>query len=131
MSAFQALKSACRATTVFKNFDQIKIGVYDVIEFKFVETRFGKKVAVVTEDFLCILPERFSTTIRTDAAIEELNETRYIMKYKGKDAGQHNRVMLDFEVYPQPPQNAQEWTFEDLIGLPSTSELSEIMKNKK
>lgn len=123
MSAFQALKSACKASTVFKNFDNIEIGVYNIVEFKFVETRYGKKVVVVTENFMCFLPDRIANAIKSDEAIIELNSAPYIMRYSGKDASRHNRVMLDFEMCPQ--QNVLEMSWDVGVNpfMQSTSEL--------
>lgn len=119
MSAFKALKSACN--TNYKNFGNIDIGVYKVLEFKLVETCYGTKVAVVTEEFMCFLPDRFSKSISTQEAIDELNGPPCFMKYDGKDPKRKNLIMLDFVKCPQ--QDAQELTWEDLFATPSTSQL--------
>lgn len=150
MSAFNALKSACRGPVMFEKFDNILPGEYSVREFKFIQTRFGRKVVVVTEDFMCFLPERFAREIASEEAIDELNRTRYIMKYRGKDAKRHNLLLLDFEVctpqeYADPPeqevsdavvltedrmeQEAPQVTWRALLGNPSNEELANILND--
>lgn len=125
MSAFNALKSACKGSIMYRNFDSIEIGVYKVLEFKFADTRYGRKIVVVTDEFMCFLPDRFSKSIMTQEAIDELNNTPCVMKYNGKDPKRKNLVKLDFEKYIQ--QDAQELTWEDLLAMPSTSQLCQTI----
>lgn len=133
MSAFNALKSAVKSSSAYRNFDNIDIGVYKVLEFSFVVTRYGQKIVVTTPEFKCFLPDRFSKSIQTAEAIAELNATRCVMRFSGKDVTRRNRVMVDFEMIPvQRQQDGQEMPWnsvdsieiddEDLIGVPSTSQ---------
>lgn len=126
MSVFQALKSACKASTVFKNFDNIEIGAYNVVEFKFMVTRYGQKVVVVTEDFMCFLPDRIAKAIKSDEAIAELNSVPYIMKYNGKDTSRHNLVMLDFERAPQQNVLGMNWDVDVDPYLQPGGELNDL-----
>lgn len=130
MSAFNALKSAVKASSAYRNFDNIDVGVYKVLGFKFMNTRYGQKIVVTTAEFKCFLPDRFSKSIQTDEAIAELNGTPCVMRFSGKDATRKNRVMVDFEKIPQQDAQEMPWNSldsieidsEDLIGVPSTSQ---------
>lgn len=85
MSAIEVLKSACQTfKTTFRNFSQIEIGTYNILEFKFVETKYGKKLVVRTEEFLCFLPDRCSKAITSELQLIELNNGAWAMKYDGK-----------------------------------------------
>lgn len=129
MSAFNLLKSACKASAMYKNFDNIEIGEYKVLEFKFVDTKYGRKVVVVTPEFLCFLPERFGKSITTQEAIDELNKTSCVMKYQGKDPRRKNLILLDFEKCVE--HDAQELTWEELFAAPSDSQLGGIMTEEQ
>lgn len=96
MNAFDVLKTACKASANYTSFEHIKPGFYDVQRFKIVNTKFGKKVVVMTEEFDCFLPERFLKGV-TPQVVDALNSETYVMKYYGKDPTRHNRVMVDFE----------------------------------
>lgn len=134
MSAFNALKSAVKASGAYRNFDNIEIGVYKVLGFSFVITRYGQQVVVTTPEFKCFLPDRFSKYIRTVEALAELNATPCVMRFSGKDATRRNRVMVDFDMIPeQQQQDGQEMPWnsvdsieigdsQDSIGVPSTSQ---------
>lgn len=115
MNAFNKLESACRVAVSFKSFNEIEIGAYNVTEFKFMDTRFGKKIVVVTEDFMAFLPDRFSKAITTDEEIAELNSEQTIMLYGGRDAKRMNRIMVEFQKVPQETyqHDAQQWTIPD------------------
>lgn len=102
MSTIEALKKACTKSSQFRKFDDIDFGVYDIEEFKFVTTKFGKKLVVRTAEFLCFLPERCSTTINTDEQLEDLNNGLWAMQYKGKDAKRGNYIMV--EIIERQPQ---------------------------
>lgn len=120
MSIFETLKSACRASASFKNFSEIEIGVYEVEEFKFVETKFGKKLVVCTEEFMCFLPDRFSKKITTDEQLIELNNTPLRMKYDGRDLKRRNLIMVDFiKKEQEPQQDGQDWEWNQLLVLES------------
>lgn len=124
MSAFEALKSACKASVSFKSFSEIEVGVYDVQEFKFVETKFGKKLVVRTEEFLCFLPERFSKAVSTDNQLielnAELNSVTYSMKYDGKDPKRKSYI-VDFI---KTPKMQDDWPHEldEFLQLESNTE---------
>lgn len=128
MSAFQSLKTACKAPTVYKKFDQIAAGEYTVLEFKFVSTRIGKKLVVVTTDFMCFLPDRIAKSLSSDEVIAELNRTPCVMKYGGKDVTRHNRLILDFEpLLDQPDLQDVSWT--QYLTLPTDEQMGAIMQN--
>lgn len=122
MDAFKKLQAACKGAT-FKKFSEIAIGSYEVHQFKFVETRFGKKVVVVTDEFMCFLPERFSKAITTDDQIDALNAEKTMMSYRGRDAGRMNFVILDFQKMGEDlfESGSQQWEFGDLITLPPSN----------
>lgn len=50
-----------------------QIMTYDMVDFKHFDTRFGKKVVVVTASFMCFLPDRFSRIVTTGEQISEFN----------------------------------------------------------
>lgn len=124
MSAFTALKSACKSAVSFKSFSEIEIGAYEVTKFKFMETKFGKKIVVVTEEFMCFLPDRFSKAITTDEQIAELNAEKTMMTYGGLESKRQNRIIVDFQKMPRETfeHEAQNWEFDDLLVLPSKME---------
>lgn len=123
MSAIAALKSACKASASFKNFREIEIGIYNILEFKFVVTKYGKKLVVRTEEFLCFLPERCSRTITTDQQLTELNNGAWAMKYDGRDPTRGNCILVDIV----EQQNPGEWEWNHLITLASASAQFENM----
>lgn len=102
-------------TSGFKNFDNIEAGDYEVVDFSFVETKFGKRIKVQTATFFCYLPERFTNFVSKQGDIDELNEMPYTMRYKGKDRLQKNRLNLEFI-----PMRDSQWTFDDMLKIPST-----------
>lgn len=111
MNAIAALKSACKASASFKNFREIEIGVYNIEEFKFVVTKYGKKLVVRTEEFLCFLPDRCSRAITTDQQLVELNNGAWAMKYSGRDAQRGNCILVDIV---ERQQNPEEWEYNDI-----------------
>lgn len=110
MSAIQALKSACKPAASYRNFCDIEIGVYNIEEFKFVQTVYGRKLVVRCEDFMCFLPDRCSKAITTDQQIIELNSGAWALKYEGRDSRRGNLIMVDFIERP-------EWQFPELLAL--------------
>lgn len=113
MSAIEALKSACKVATSFKSFREIEIGVYDIEEFKFIETKFGKKLVVRTPEFLCFLPDRCSRIITRDEQLAELNTVGvWAMKYDGRDPRRGNCILVD--IVPQQ-SNQQNWEWNDFL----------------
>lgn len=98
MDAFITLKAACSQTfTPCKNFDQVPVGDYNVVQFQLLDTKYGKKIKVVFENFHVFLPNRFAKAIDTEEKVIGLNSLPYIMKYRGKDVKRQNRLILDFE----------------------------------
>lgn len=129
MSAFKKLESACKVSVAFKSFDELEIGAYDVIQFKFMDTRFGKKVVVVCADFMVSLPERFSKAITTDEDIDELNSEKTTMIYTGRDAKRMNRINVDFQKAPIETylHDAQDWSIPPLYA--SSDEMEHLLQS--
>lgn len=115
MSAIEVLKSACKPAASFKNFSDIEIGVYNIEEFKFCQTKYGKKLVVRTEDFLCFLPDRCSKAITTDEQLIELNNGAWAMKYDGRDSKRGNLILVDIVA----KQKSQDWEWNHLLTLDS------------
>lgn len=95
-TVFNTLKSACpnEDVKVYKNFDQLSIGEYNIREFNLVETKFGLRLLAISDEFYIYLPARFSKKINEQHQIDELNKGRCTMLYNGKDK---NGVLLDFK----------------------------------
>lgn len=129
MDAFKALKSACNSTKAYKSFNDIKVGDYFIHEFKFIQTCYGRKVACVTESFVCFLPERFSKMIASDEAIEALNKDTYIMRYSGKDAARRNLVMLDFVKCPTEIEDLLQFDEDAVVAAAEAVELQEAVQH--
>lgn len=108
-----ALQLACKSSPTYKNFDTIEIGQYEVVKFRFAETKYGKKIQVETAEFFCYLPDRFIKFVCKDEDIAELNRIPHTMHYKGKDKLRKNRVDLEFK-----PTNESQWLFDDLLTFP-------------
>lgn len=79
-----------------KKFDNLSIGEYFVKSFKLKETQFGLRVYVEIDDFYLVLPARFSDKINSTEQLEELNENKFKMVYKGKNKDEFNKLMIDF-----------------------------------
>lgn len=89
------LQKACNPR-MFKKFDDIVPGDYPVIEFKHIQTRYGKKLVVVTDDFMAFLPDRFLEKISDAQQLAFANTQRLLMKYHGKDTTRKNLLKLYF-----------------------------------
>lgn len=111
MEAIEALKSACKPAAAFKSFREIEIGVYDIEEFKFIETKYGKKLVIRTSEFLCFLPDRCSRAITTDKQLDELNTGAWALKYDGHDPRRGNCTLVD--IVPQQ----QNWEWNEHLAL--------------
>lgn len=83
------LKSACEDYQKADILDDSKIGSHNVVEFRLVKTIYGVKVIVKTDSFEVFLPPRFSKKINTQESIDNLNQTKMKMIYKGKDQTRH------------------------------------------
>lgn len=102
MDAITALKNSCKSKKVsFKNFSQIELGVYNIEEFSFLQTKFGVKLVVRTENFMCFLPDRCSNAITTDEQIAELNGSSLAMQYEGRDEKRGDMILVNIIDRPQ------------------------------
>lgn len=81
----------------YKNFDDLPIGDHIVYEFVSMETKFGKRIRIMLDTHFMFLPSRFNATLDDEATLAELNSSPKIMIYGGKDAGDKNRLILDFQ----------------------------------
>lgn len=113
MSAIEVLKSSCKGTVSFRNFREIDVGVYGIEQFKFVETKHGKKLVVRTDEFLCFLPDRCSKAITTDQQVAELNLGEWALKYDGRDVKRGNCILVDIIEKPKQP----EWQWNEFLTL--------------
>lgn len=95
MSAIKNLKAACGNKPII-SFKNLTVGNYVVTNFRRVETKFGVRIRTETIDSTIFLPERFSVLL-SDEDIIQLNAARVIMRYKGRDVENNNRLILDFE----------------------------------
>lgn len=95
---FSTLRNACleeiKYTKVYKSFEELEQGEYEVLEFILADTKFGPKIQVLTDDFYVFLPSRFSQQINTREQIDDLNNGRCIMIFKGKSS---KGIHLDFK----------------------------------
>lgn len=96
MSALKFLKDAATAQPIC-NFDDLPIGDYLITSFARVETMFGFRLRVDIGDKAVFMPARFCTPTMTDEKVEELNSGQYLLRYKGKNKKQKNRLMVDFD----------------------------------
>lgn len=95
MSAISILKKAS-IPKPFKSFKDLQEGKYKVERFDLVETNFGDRVRIKTNDAYMYLPERYAEEM-TEEVINELNTSSVTMIYSGKDPENQNRLMLDFD----------------------------------
>lgn len=97
MDSLTALKNACVQKITYKSFKDIQHGEYVIRRFSLAKTIHGKKVRIeLDNDTYMYLPERFADAL-TESVIQELNSKPKIMVYKGKDAAQKDRLILDFK----------------------------------
>lgn len=93
-SLLDILQKAAQSSSYLK-FDDLEVGAKYVIEFfEYGNTAFGPRVAVYIQGEKLFLPARFNKLLA--ARIDELNRHRYAMYYRGKDAANRNRLVLDF-----------------------------------
>lgn len=81
-----------------KKFDSLEVGEYIVKSFKLKETNFGLRVYVEIDDFYLSLPPRFSDKINSAEQIDDINDKKFKMIYKGKNPEEFNKLMIDFEL---------------------------------
>lgn len=94
-SILTELQKACNPR-MLKKFDDIVPGDYPVVEFKHTQTRYGKKLVVVTENFMAFLPDRFLEKIPDAQQLAFANTQRLLMRYHGKDTTRKNLLKLYF-----------------------------------
>lgn len=81
-----------------KKFDNLVIGDYLVKSFQLKDTKFGLRVFVEIDDFYLILPARFSDKINSKEQLEELNDQKWKMEYRGKNKDEFGKLMIDFKL---------------------------------
>lgn len=74
----------------FRSFQDLEIGTYIITEFSKVETKFGTKIRIDIGDYLVNLPQRYTEGM-TQEYLDELNRTRMLMRYHGKDPKKNNK----------------------------------------
>lgn len=93
--AMAALQSACQKRK-FISFKNIEPAEYIVKNFSIVDSTHGKRVQIDLNDGYMYLPERFIDSL-PQRLIDELNKSPKVMNYKGKDATDGNRLILEFK----------------------------------
>lgn len=93
MEAFNIFHDAAWGLKTHIKFDDLPIGNYRISHFSVANTTFGPTLkAEIGENFV-FLPKRFYTQLnREDIAgsVRRLNNTTYVMKYRGKDPARRN-----------------------------------------
>lgn len=91
--AMSLLQSVCEKKK-FISFKNISPGEFLVKNFSVVDTQHGVRIQIEVDNGYMYLPERFSVLSQS---LDELNKSPKIMVYKGKDANDTNRLMLEFK----------------------------------
>ena len=88
--------------TKMVHFDDLeKNTAYPINQFRFIDTRNGKCVAIDFENGTwVILPHRLGSLITTDEHIEALTNKRFNLIYLGRDESRMNMALLDFRTIP-------------------------------
>lgn len=105
--ALNTLKAAC-VHKKFASFKDLSPGEYIVNKFSLVNTMFGERIRIDLHDTYMYLPEGFLKKLSTKL-LDDLNRSPKIMVYQGKDAENHNALILDF--------NDVEYFDSELLGL--------------
>lgn len=101
--------------------DLIENKAYRIAQFRFVNTKNGKCVAVDFEDGTwTFLPQRLASIIKTDQHIEVLTSKCFSLFFLGRDEKRMNMALLDFRTIPVAKFNVTD------IGDPKEL-LSEIL----
>lgn len=103
MSSFELLKTLC-CNKPYSSFKDLPIGDYFVHKFDLVDTKYGKRLRADLGDKVVFLPARFAANI-TIEAVAELNRTRTILTFMGKDPAQNNKVKIDFKTVEELAMN--------------------------
>lgn len=94
-AALSLLKAAC-AHKKFVSFKDLPSGEYIVINFSTIDTNYGQRIRIdLQDDTYMYLPEIFVKKLKPEV-IDVLNMSPKIMAYDGKDANNHNALILDF-----------------------------------
>lgn len=93
--AMAALQSACEKRS-FLSFKNLKHGEFVVKNFCIVDTQHGTRIQIDVNNGYMYLPERFMSVL-PQTFIDELNKSPKIMIYRGKDADDGNRLLLEFK----------------------------------
>lgn len=67
----------------FQNISELREGDYAIDAFRLIKTKFGLRLGVLIRRNIVFLPCRFAKHISSQEDVDELNQTRYIMKYDG------------------------------------------------
>lgn len=97
-AALNALKAACSRKN-FVSFKDLSPGEYIVNNFSIMDTAYGERLRVEMPNAFMYLPPSVLKQLnleRNPGLIDDLNKAPKIMVYKGKDADNHNAIMLDF-----------------------------------
>lgn len=102
MSAFSLIQAECEKSIVFKKMSELEIGKHQIEKFTFVKSIFGRsfRLAIILETnspttkTYVGLPERFTDAVNTEEQLEDLNEGRYILNYKGQGNEMHKKKYL-------------------------------------
>lgn len=108
-STFELLKQATQRAPRIKSFDQLHIGNYIINSFQLRTTCYGIRLVVVLDDGdMFYLPPRFSDVINTEKQLNDLNCSKHVLLYRGKDAQQKNWIDVDFEEIPNLNENDED-----------------------
>lgn len=81
--------------------DLVQNKAYRITQFRFIDTKNGKCVAVDFEDGTwTILPQRLGSLIQTDQHIEALTNKCFSLFFLGRDEQRMNMALLDFRTIP-------------------------------
>lgn len=80
-------------------FDKLKPGKYPIKKFSLRDSAYGGKRLVVDIDGgYLILPQKMTTHLKTEKAMNKLNNDRYIFVFKGKEKKPPHRIHFTFEL---------------------------------
>lgn len=98
MDTLALLKKASDCVPYLK-FEDLEIDKkYPVERFELLsDTKFGACIVVYIAGDMLYLPKRFTKIIKAED-VENLNEKKHVLIYKGKEEDKGNRVMLEFEL---------------------------------
>lgn len=95
MASFNLLKSQC-CDKPYCSFNNLDLGEYLIKEFALVNTKYGERLRLDLGDKEVFMPERFSKNL-TPEGLAELNASKAMLIYKGKDAANKDKLKVDFK----------------------------------